>query len=94
MGQTYCEEYRGPAWTVQSAEEKCEPRQDGNFKPLSCADRKDETDLIDGDGVFKGTCVISCGEEERVWQVYSDAPGSSGLDDMSTYCSMGWFPAK
>jgi hypothetical protein len=94
VGQHFCEEYRGPNWTVETAEEKCTPRQESNFKPLSCEDRKDETDLIDDDGVFKGTCVVSCGDDERVWKIYSDMPPEAPGDDFSGYCSMGWVPAE
>lgn len=89
--QTYCEEYRGTNLTVEKGETKCDSR-DGLFKPLSCADRKDETDVIDGDGELKGTCVISCGDDERVWQIYSNPPPETGIDDMSTFCSKGWIP--
>jgi hypothetical protein len=94
VGQTFCEEYRGPNWTVEAGQEKCDPRDSSDFKPLSCADRKDETDLIDDDGVFKGTCVVSCGDDERVWKIYSDPPPEAGIDDISGFCSMGWVPAE
>jgi hypothetical protein len=89
--QYFCEEYRGSNWTETTAAEKCAPREDPDFKPLSCADRKDETDLIDGDGVLRGTCVVRCGEDERVWYIYSesDIPGV----DPSTSCDP-WIPAE
>jgi hypothetical protein len=89
--QYFCEEYSGPNWTETTGAEKCAPRDDSDFKPLSCADRKDETDLIDDDGVLRGTCVVRCGEDERLWYIYSesDIPGV----DPSTSCDP-WIPAE
>jgi hypothetical protein len=89
--QYFCEEYRGPNWTETSGAEKCAPREEPDFKPVSCADRKDETDLIDDDGVLRGTCVVRCGDDERVWYIYSesDIPGV----DPSTSCNP-WIPAE
>ncbi len=85
--QTFCEEYRGPDWTVEAAQEKCTPR-DGDFKPVPCADRGAETDPI---GDLKGTCVVGCGELERVWYIYDESsiPGVDPADSCDP-----WIPAE
>jgi hypothetical protein len=88
-GQHFCEEYTGPAWTAQLAEEKCAGREDGIYKAVPCSERSDETSEIDGDGEYKGACVISCGDQERIWQVYSGEAA-----DISPYCPEGFFPAS
>ncbi|MCP4198750.1 MAG: hypothetical protein GY762_16510 [Proteobacteria bacterium] len=90
--QHFCEEYRGGYWDEELAIAKCEDRAlEGHpvdFKPVSCADRPEDTDDLDGDGEYKGTCLVVCGYEERVWRVYS----SSGDLDPSGFCD--WAPAE
>ena len=86
-----CEEYRGPYWNETLAEEKCAARavegEPADFKPVACADRPEDTADLDGDGEFKGTCLVRCGYEERVWHLYSVNPGQNPAD----FCD--WVPA-
>ena len=71
---------------MEDAEEKCgDPtrRPEGDFKAVPCADRTDETSSI---GDHLGSCVITCGELERVWQVYSGT-----IEDIAPFCPEGFF---
>lgn len=86
--QHYCEEYTGTDWTQETAREKCASRTDGAFSTSLCEGRTDETSVIDGDGVYKGLCVMNCGQSgEYYWRVYSESDGV----DIEQYCS-DWFP--
>jgi hypothetical protein len=84
--QHFCEEYTGPSWTEADAEAKCAEREDGFYKSVSCAERPDETSEIDGDGEYKGACVIACGDLEYIWLVYSGT-----AEEIAPYCPEGFF---
>jgi hypothetical protein len=72
----YCEDYTGSGWSAASGEAKCETRM-GTYSAEPCSERKAETDTFDGDGVFKGQCVLKCGTpDEYIWNVYSGEGGS------------------
>ncbi len=91
--QHFCEDYTGSDWTVQTSTDKCDSRTDGIYSTTKCADRTTETSTLDGDGVFKGTCAINCGETgEYLWQIYSNPT----IGDMSAEdaCYTSWFPAE
>jgi hypothetical protein len=83
----YCEEYTGATWTSASAEAKCTSRA-GVYSPAPCVARSAETGGLDGDGVYKGKCVLKCGApDEYIWNNYSGAGDGSS-------CPTGkWFPA-
>ncbi len=91
-GMHFCEEYSGPGWTMSSSQDVCSGRS-GDFAPLSCAEREEETSVLDGDGEFKGTCVVICDEEnqiQRTWNSYSDPVGDISIED---YC-LEYIPAE
>ena len=84
---TFCEDYVGSAWTAESGQAKCTMRG-GTYSAEPCTARKAETDTFEGDGVFKGQCVLKCGTaDEYIWNSYSGASDGSG-------CATGtWIPA-
>lgn len=89
-GQHFCEEYTGPDWDEQSAQQRCAERDDPVFSTSLCADRASETLLLDDDGQFKGECVINCGKQnEYRWKVYSEPPGM----ELEAACGVSWFAA-
>ena len=83
--QHYCEDYSGPGWTAVDAEGKCATRTDGVYEAAPCEDRGDETSEIDGDGVYKGACIIACGDLEYIWQIYSGT-----AEDIAPFCTEGF----
>lgn len=89
-GQSFCEEYSGPAWTTDTAETKCSER-DGHFAPVACQDRPEDTAGLDGDGEYRGACIVVCGEEERTWKMYSDPSGEGNVADS---CPAGFVPPE
>ncbi len=84
----FCQDYLGPAWTVETAEAECADREESVFSTLACADRGAETSLLDGDGEFKGTCLLTCDDNFRTWNAYAEADGV----DIAQFCSP-WIPA-
>lgn len=87
-GQHFCEEYTGVNWNETSSLERCAGRAEGVFNTGSCASRTDETSQLDGDGEYKGVCMINCGtDEEYRWHVYSEPEGDTPIDQ---YCQ-DWF---
>jgi hypothetical protein len=83
----FCEDYTGSKWTSENTQAKCTMRG-GTYSTEPCSNRKAETDTFDGDGVFKGQCVLKCGTpDEYVWNTYS------GTGDGSGCASGSWLPA-
>ena len=71
-----CEEYRGPYWDQTLSEEKCDSRG-GAYSTASCFERAEEVALLDSDDSgFIGTCDIACGQEERIWYIFSESPSA------------------
>ncbi|MFT3922433.1 MAG: hypothetical protein QM778_07865 [Myxococcales bacterium] len=83
----FCEDYTGANWTAETSAAKCTARG-GTYSAEPCVNRKAETDTFDGDGMFKGQCVLKCGTgDEYVWNTYSGSGDGSG-------CATGkWIPA-
>ncbi len=76
-----CEEYRGPYWDQALSEEKCASRE-GAYSTARCFERAEEIAILDSDdGGFIGTCDIACGQEERIWFMFSRPPNTDPANE-------------
>ncbi|CAA0110670.1 Uncharacterised protein [Halioglobus japonicus] len=72
-----CEEYRGPYWDQDLSTEKCASRG-GSYSTSRCFERGEEIAILDSDDSgFIGTCDVACGQEERIWYMFSQPPGTN-----------------
>jgi len=102
-GSDFCQDFSGPAWTLQSARAACSERHatrsdwlaaerryagdGGSYSSSSCADRDP------GPDAFQGTCVFHCNEpDEALWHVIGSATDGQQVRGIERACDL-YLPA-